>query len=148
MTKKIFISLETQTTKCDRRLPKVDLSLAGFTLIELLVLISTIGFLAGLLLPAMGKAKEAVRRARCANNLRQHGIAWYLYLDDHDSCFPKYSTPDTGGTDERSFGGKRGEAGGVNYGSQYRVLNRYLDITSDASSNVELFHCPDDIIAV
>jgi len=117
----------------------------AFTLIELLVVIVIIGMLAAFLMPVFGRAREGVRQVQCVNNLRQHGIAWYLYLDDHNDCFAPYGgTPKAGYVEENTFGGKQGSAYGSDYGAQYRVLNKYLDISSDNSPAVKIFQYTDD----
>ncbi len=105
-------------------------ALSGFSLIELLVAIAILAILAGLLLPAMGRARESARGTQCVNHQRQIGLAVRLHMDENEDQFPR--------TQHTAFA-----AGQPAWG---RAIAPQLSVSTERWTNLlqTVYHCPAD----
>jgi prepilin-type processing-associated H-X9-DG protein len=119
---------------------------ASFTLIETLVAIAIIATLLGLLIPAVQKARETANRIRCANNLRQLGIALQHYHFGH-SCFPPGMVSSGSNTSDAEATGFTLLLPYLEQDNTYRIYNFddpwwHPDNYEAVGTSVKLFFCP------
>jgi len=106
---------------------------AAFTLIVLLVAIAIFAILAGLLLPALARAKSKALTIKCNSNMHQQAIGFHMYADDNLDFYPAY--PDWG-----ELGGTTGTMtlhDAFKLTADKRPLNKYVPA-------LQTFHCPSD----
>ncbi|MDR3635462.1 MAG: DUF1559 domain-containing protein [Isosphaeraceae bacterium] len=131
----------------------------GFTLVELLVSIAIIGSLVALLLPAVQSAREAARRARCASNLKQIGLAIHAYVSTFDALPPAGADvlnrspliPPTdhsmkarllGFLDQSALYDSMNFAVPVN---PYQLQETFFENVTASSTQLDVFLCPSDV---
>jgi len=108
----------------------------GFTLIELLVVIAIIAILASIMLPALGRAREKVHAVACMNNQKQIGMAFLIYVDDHNDFLP----PPVGGPARTSAAGPHSRWAHAHATDSTPI---YADILVDMNYVTEdIFYCP------
>src|SRR5262245_28907189 len=122
----------------------------AFTLIELLVVIAIIAILIGLLLPAVQKVREAASRIKCANNLKQIGLAMHNYMDTNNGLPPNgnYVWNGSGVTTTNAWSASARILPYIEQENLHRGIDfttSYNTQTAITSKRVATFMCPSEV---
>lgn len=156
-----FVTLSTMSIMKEKICLRNGRRESGFTLIELLVVIAIIAILAGMILPALGKAKAKTQGISCMNNTKQLMIAWIMYTNDnHENIMPNCQ----GGYDQAEInagnkswitgwlgwnqgGSNAGDGGRDNTNILFLVDPRYAQMAPYIAKAAKTFKCPADNFA-
>ena len=109
----------------------------AFSLVELLCVMAIIAILAALILPALDQGKSRVKRIECENNLHQQGIAFQMFMHDHNDKFPMAVPIDAGGS-------KEFVQNGYAMGGEFYFSYRHFQVLSNELSSPAILICPAD----
>jgi prepilin-type N-terminal cleavage/methylation domain-containing protein/prepilin-type processing-associated H-X9-DG protein len=121
-----------------RRPPRRGRPVAGFTLVELLVVIGIIALLISILMPALNRAREQANAVKCLSNVRQIGMALYMYANDNRGYYPYGARGDVVYQEDWIWW-QDNSPRGVNTTVKDSPIAKYI-----GNFNEELMRCPSD----
>lgn len=117
--------------------PRQNLETDGFSLVELLTVIAIIGIVAAMLLTVLGRAESRAKRVTCINNLREMGIAFHEFADDHSGKYPMEVPVNEGGSQDYLAA-----ANSIN--GDFYFTYRFFQPLSSFLATPRMLACPND----